>query len=255
MGAPITQVPFESHEAGRVRVLFTTLQVPGAQLVPGAYLRQAPFPSQAPSVLQALLPRSMQARRGSGAPLSAGVHLPGTAPSAQERQGPWQLSAQQTLSTQKVLAHSTPVWQGWPSPFLPQLRLSRMQTMPGAQSLSVAQVAWQAPVTIEQAKGAQGKGPPSRQVPRPSHRPAVTCMVALVQLGGVQTVPAMYRAHPPAPSQVPLVPQVMAGISAHWPRGSFTPAATGRHTPGEPTCPQLTQGPSHFESQQTPSTQ
>src|SRR5688572_12090719 len=129
MGAPATQAPFESQAAGKTRWLVAALQVPGAQVVPGAYLRQAPFPLQAPSVSHALLPRSLQVPRGSGAPARARAQVPGTAPRAQDRQGPWQESAQQTLSTQKGLAHSTPAWQGWPSPFLPQL--CAMQTTPG----------------------------------------------------------------------------------------------------------------------------
>ena len=82
-----------------------------------------------------------------------------------------------------------------------------------------------------------------------------TVPVPLMHEGGLQTVPAAYLAQPPAPSHEPLVPQLAAIMSAHTPRGSFTPLGTGRQTPGAPTWPQLRQGPSHLESQQTPSTQ
>jgi hypothetical protein len=133
---------------------------------------------------------SLQAPRGSGAPARARVHTPGIEPSEQERHGPWQESWQQTLSTQKVLAHSLPVPHGCPSPFLPQLRSEIMQTMPGAQSSLREQVALQAPVVAEQAKGWQARGPPSAHLPRPSQRAAVISTAAVMHEGGLQMVPA-----------------------------------------------------------------
>jgi hypothetical protein len=151
MGEPTTHTPFESQAAGRTRELVAVLHVPGAQVVPGAYLRQAPLPLHAPSVPHELLPMSLQAPRGSGAPGRVRVQVPGDAPSAQDRHGPWQESPQQTLSTQKVLAHSVPDWQGWPGPFLPQLCAASMQRIPGAQSEFWLQVALQVPVAAEQA--------------------------------------------------------------------------------------------------------
>src|SRR5688572_16685420 len=148
MGVPLAQAPCELQVDGSVRALVVVLQVPGAQMVPSGYLRHAPLPLQVPSVPHELLPMSWHAPRGSGPPTRAMVQLPGTVPRAQDRHGPWQASEQQTLSTQRLLAHSTPSWQGWPRPFFPQL--PALHTMPVTQSVSAVQVARQAPVAAEQ---------------------------------------------------------------------------------------------------------
>jgi hypothetical protein len=49
------------------------------------------------------------------------VHTPSDEASAQLRQAPWQASAQQTPSTQKLLAHWLALVQVWPLAFGPQL--------------------------------------------------------------------------------------------------------------------------------------
>jgi len=81
--------------------------------------------------------------RGSAAPAGTGAHRPFDDGSAQLRQAPRHASAQQTPSTQKLLAQSLAVVQGWPFGFGPQLPLS--QTWPLTQSLSLLQRATQAP--------------------------------------------------------------------------------------------------------------
>src|SRR5438270_27557 len=101
-----------------------------------------------------------------------------------------------------------------------------MQTIPGAQSWGPAQVELQLPVVVEQANGAQGRGPPAMQVPLPSQRLALICAVAFMQTGalplGSQAKGAQVSTGPirqlPLPSQAPaavtLLPlQVPA---AHW---------------------------------------
>jgi hypothetical protein len=60
-------------------------------------------------------------RRGSDEPGGISVQRPIEEGSAQLRQAPWQPSAQQTPSTQKLLAHSEAAAQLWPFCFLPQL--------------------------------------------------------------------------------------------------------------------------------------
>jgi hypothetical protein len=85
----------------------------------------------------------MQMLRGSAAPAGAAAHRPFDDGSAQLRQAPRQASAQQTPSTQKLLAHSLAAAHGWPFGFGPQLPLS--QTWPPTQSLSLLQRATQAP--------------------------------------------------------------------------------------------------------------
>ena len=80
--------------------------------MPIAYRRQAPAPSQRPSVPQAAAPWSTQMRRGSGVPMATGMHRPGAEASAQLRQGPVQALSQQTPSTHCWLAHSVLAVQG-----------------------------------------------------------------------------------------------------------------------------------------------
>jgi hypothetical protein len=96
-------------------------QCSAAHGVPAAYLRQPPAPSQKPSDAHMATPRSAQVPRGSAAPPGTGVHFPIAEGSAHVRQAPWHASAQQTPSTQNVLAHSVPLAQVWPLCLRPQL--------------------------------------------------------------------------------------------------------------------------------------
>jgi hypothetical protein len=80
--------------------------VPGLHTVPGMYLRQAPCPSQVPSVPQ--VPTSVvghvAAERG-GRPVGTNAHVPIEPCTSQRRQVPSHAVSQQTPSTQK------PDWQ------------------------------------------------------------------------------------------------------------------------------------------------
>jgi hypothetical protein len=78
----------------------------GAQIVPGAYLRQPPAPSHFLSVPQEAAPWSMHIFRGSSAPATTLLQWPGADMSAQLLHGPVQASWQQTPSTQNPLTHS-----------------------------------------------------------------------------------------------------------------------------------------------------
>jgi hypothetical protein len=72
---------------------------------------------------------------------------------------------------------------------------------------------------------------------------------------GRQTVPDAYLAQPPKPLHRPLWPQLVAPASTHIPCGSFTLAATARHSPSLPAWSQLTQAPVQDRLQQMPSAQ
>src|SRR6185436_370967 len=54
---------------------------------------------------------------------------------------------------------------------------------------------------------------------------------------------------------MPVVPQLAAPWSPHWPRGSAVPPATGRQSPGLSASPQEWQALPQSDSQQKPSTQ
>ena len=60
---------------------------------------------------------------------------------------------------------------------------------------------------------------------------------------------------PPLPLQVPSVPQLVAGVTAHIAFGSTTPAVTFVQVPTEPPTVQLRQLPPQASLQQTPSAQ
>ena len=77
----------------------------------------------------------------------------------------------------------------------------------------------------------------------------------LAHFSGAHVVPVGYLRQPPAPSQVPLVPQEAAFRSTHIARGSATPAAIGWQVPGAEASAQLRQAPWQASAQQTPSTQ
>jgi hypothetical protein len=97
-----------------------------------------------PSVPHEAAVSSVHIWRGSAEPVARGVHRPSADGSAQLRQAPWQASAQQTPSTQKLLAQSPGALHGWPFAFGPQLPLT--QECPAEQSASLVQRMMQAPL-------------------------------------------------------------------------------------------------------------
>jgi len=78
------QVPLPSQVRPEVNVVLPVGQEGAAQDVPPAYLRQAPLPSQKPSVPQVVCPWSWQVPCGSAVPLGTLVQVPGAAVSAQD---------------------------------------------------------------------------------------------------------------------------------------------------------------------------
>jgi hypothetical protein len=126
------QVPFPSQVRPEVKVELPVGQEGAAQDVPPAYLRQAPLPSQKPSVPQVVFPWSWQVACGSAVPLGTLLQVPGAVVSAQDWQAPVQAVAQQTDCEQKLDEHSAAVTQACPSGLSPQEPL--MQTAGEAQS-------------------------------------------------------------------------------------------------------------------------
>jgi len=135
-----TQAPVALHVDSGLNTLLA--QVAAAHTVPGRCRRQAPAPSQVPSVPHVSAGWEAQVLRGSSEPVATFVQTPGADGSAQLRQLPMQASAQQTPSTQKLDAQSPVPLHGWPLAFLPQLPLS--QAWPATQSLLLVQRAMQA---------------------------------------------------------------------------------------------------------------
>jgi hypothetical protein len=111
--------------------------------VPARYRWQLPAPSHTPLVPQLVAPWSVQVPRGSVNPAGTDAQRPTEEGRAQLRQAPAQASAQQTESTQKLLAHSEAARQGWPLSLRPQL--PAMQAIPAWQSASVKQLEAQTP--------------------------------------------------------------------------------------------------------------
>ena len=130
------------------------MQLAATHIVPAAYRRQAPAPSQVPSVPQLGAPLSVHWFSGS-APTATKVQVPAVPASAQERQVPVQLELQQTPCWQRPEAHSTPPVQVVPSGFF--VHWPALQMLGAVQSALLAQVVAQVPLGPH-AKGAHAIG-------------------------------------------------------------------------------------------------
>jgi hypothetical protein len=116
----------------RAGVKATPTHVAGAHVAPAAYSRQAPAPSQVPSVPHASTPLSGHCASGS-APAGTSVQVPSVPASAHERQVPVQLELQHTPCWHKPEAHSVPALHVSPS--------GRFEHWPPLQTLGAAQSA------------------------------------------------------------------------------------------------------------------
>jgi hypothetical protein len=210
-------------------------QVSGAQTVPAAYFRQAPAPSHLPSVEHIAAVRSLQTPRGSAPPAVIMVQVPSEPATAQLRQAPVQVVAQQIPSTQFPSTQSAATVQVCPSTFWPQvptvLPVGMVQACPGAQSAAVVQDSLQAPVA--QAKFPHMKPCGERQVPRPSQVRVEFPETESTHAAGAHGLLAGYELHPPLPSQIPVVPQVAGAClrQSGWP----CPEGVGVQVPMNPT--------------------
>jgi hypothetical protein len=139
------------------------VQLAATHIVPAAYRRQPPAPSQVPSVPQLAAPLSVHWLRGS-APTGTKVQVPAVPASAQERQVPVQLELQQTPCWQRPEAHSTPPVQVVPSGFL--VHWPALQMLGAVQSALLVQEVRQRPPD-PQAKAPHEIGVAVWQVPLP----------------------------------------------------------------------------------------
>jgi hypothetical protein len=180
------QVPMPSQVRPEVRMTLFVGQEGGAHEVPPAYSRQAPLPSQNPSVPQLAFPMSWQVPCGSVVPSGTLVQVPSALASPQDWQAPWQGLAQQTPCAQKPDRHSTAVAHDCPFPLRPHDPL--MQTAGDPQSPSVVHEFLQMPTPHWYGK--QGVGLGVRQWPAPSQLEAAVKVVEPVgQVEAWQVVP------------------------------------------------------------------
>ena len=118
------------------------------------------------------------------------MQVPSEPGTAQLRQAPVQVVAQQTPSAQCAFTQSASAVQVWPSTFFPHvptvLPVGIVQLCPGAQSAWVEQYSVQAP--FAQAKFPQLKVLAVTHVPRPSQVWVDLPEVASVQVAGPQAV-------------------------------------------------------------------
>jgi hypothetical protein len=112
----------------------------------------------------------LQTPCGSAPPAAIEVQVPSEPGTAQLRQAPVQVVAQQTPSAQCALMQSASAVQDWPGTFRPQVPSELpggiVQLCPGAHSAGPEQYSVQAP--FAQAKFPQLNVLAVRQVPRPS---------------------------------------------------------------------------------------
>ena len=220
------------------------------QAVPADIARQAPAPSQVPLNPQGGV--AAQPPCGSIAPAGTGLQRPALPVTLHEAQVPQLADEQQTPSTQLPPSHSLPAAQIWPRRFLPHE--PALQTVPATQSASLAHAALHA-VPL-QLYGAHDCVVAGLHAPAPSQLRASGAVVAPAgHDGGAHSVPAAYSWQPPAPSQTPVVAQLAAPWSRHWPAGSRSPAATGTQLPALPMTAHDMQVPAQAVLQQAPCAQ
>jgi hypothetical protein len=168
----------------RAGVAIDPLHAAGAQVVAPEYWRQAPAPSQVPSLPQVIAPSSPHWPSGS-LPAGASMHSPSLPVIAHDLQVPAHAFLQQTPCAQNADAHSLPVVQAAPGGLGPQLPFTH--AAPATQSAAVVQLALHLP------------SPPHRywphespvaapHVPSPSHS-AACVTVDDAQLCALQIVP------------------------------------------------------------------
>ena len=181
------QTPAPSHRRCDVNV--DPVQLPATHCVPLMYLRQAPAPSQVPSLPQVDAAAIVHCDATSGAePAAIGVHVPMLVEIEHDMHVPAHAVLQQTLLTQNPDAQSAPMpdGQGPPTGILPQLMAT--QVLPDTQSAAeVVQVVLQAPVPHRY--GVHELVVAARQVPAPSQVRGDD-NVDPVQLAAAQLVPA-----------------------------------------------------------------
>src|SRR5947207_3617281 len=184
-------VPSPSQRAAAFSIV--PVQVCDAQTVPEAYLRQAPVPSQTPSVPQLCAPMSSHSLRGS-VPRSASMQVPTAPCRAQVRQASVQALSQQTPSTQNPLAHSVASRHDVPSDCRPPV--SAPEPSPPGPSFDDPSAA-PAPVSI----GASAPASPLPGLaPPPPHDTTDSASIPTSSVRTASMAPA--RSYPPSAEPV-----------------------------------------------------
>ena len=163
---PATQSPTPSQRPASISVPPVQASVP--QTVPETASRQAPAPSQKPSVPHTDDVLGAHCASGSW-PAATSAQTPMLPAIAQDMQGPAQAPTQQTPCAQNPELQSVAAAQLAPMGPLPQLPL--LHVLPATQSASTVQVVLHWP-PVAQENGAQDWLGVVTQVPRPSQRPA-----------------------------------------------------------------------------------
>jgi len=188
---------------------------------------------------------------GSVPPAGTGVQVPAVAASAHDRHVPAHAVLQQTPCAQKPDAHSAFSAQVAPGDLRPHRPAA--QTAGAAQSASTVQVALHA--ATPHANGKHDVAMGVTQAPAPSHvAPGVKVVLVAGQLGTPHGVPCAYFWHAPA-AHMPLVPHVVASVTAHVPDGSGAPVATSPQMPMAPVSAHERQASMQAVAQQTPCAQ
>ncbi len=169
---------------------------------------------------------------------------------AQVRQVPEQTVEQQVPCAQIPELHSPPAVQVDPLGLLPQLVPTQM--LGEAQSPVPPHIVLQILAVVSQPYGSQSDEVTVRQTPAPSHvRGGVS--VEPTQVPATQVVPFAWSWQAPAPSHVPVVPQVEAAVTAHWlATAGGSPTATLLQVPLLAASAHDLQSPVQPLEQQTP---
>ena len=161
---------------------------------------------------------------------------------------------QQTPCAQKPESHSAAVVQVAPIAF--RLQALALQTLGEAQSVLAMQVVLHALAVLSQTYLPHGSTVAAAHVPAPSQLRRESAVVAFMHAGPAHCVPLMYLRHPPAPSQVPSLPQVDAAAIGHCDATSGAPpAAIGEQVPTLPVSEHEVHVPVQAVLQQTLLTQ
>ena len=187
-------------------------------------------------------------------PFATLEHVPGLAASAHDLHVPVQAWLQQTPCAQKPESHSVAVVQAVPIGF--RLQTFALQMLGATQSASAAHLVLQVLATVSQLYLPHGSVVAAAHVPAPSQLRGESAVVAFMHIGAPHCVPLMYLRHPPAPSQVPSLPQVEAAAIGHCDATSGAPpAAIGEQVPTLPVSEHDMQVPVQAVLQQTLLTQ
>ncbi len=249
----VWQTPAPSHVRAGVNV--DTVHDWPTQVVPASQRRQAPAPSHVPSNPQLSVDSCMHSLPGS-VPAVTGRHWPSAAPviaAAHALQLPVHAVSQHTPSTQLPLAHSEPAAHTVPLVF-GATHVVPTQALPGAQSATDVHDVLH--VVVPHAYAPHDVVLAVWHVPAPSQVLAGVCVVPLHD-AVPQLVPAAHRRHAPSPSHMPSRPQLSDASGLQSLSGSLPPGIVRQMPLGWLVLlfAHATQGPTHADSQQKPSTQ